>query len=153
MSRSAAKLIGQFYSPETVAETLIRWLNPRSRERLLDPSCGDGRFLSYHRNSVGVDTCLTSCEKARIRAPHATVHQADFFAWAGRTAERFDCTAGNPPFIRYQHFSGEVRKRALDLCASQGAKFSALTSSWAPFLVVAASLLKEGGPNGIRGSG
>lgn len=34
---------------------------------------------------------------------------------------------------------------ALDLCARRGALLSGLTSSWAPFLVVTASLLKPGG--------
>ena len=29
------------------------------------------------------------------RAPWACVHQGDFFAWAARTRERFECAAGN----------------------------------------------------------
>ena len=52
---------------------------------------------------------------------------------------------GNPPFIRYQRFTGPTRERALELCESLGATFSALTSSWAPFLVATASLLTRGG--------
>ncbi len=145
MSRSAAKLIGQFYSPEQVAATLVNWLRLDDRESLLDPSCGDGRFISYHRNSVGVDNSSVACQEARTRVPWATIYQADFFEWSKRASQRFDCIAGNPPFIRYHNFSGEVRRRALEQSAIQGAKFSALTSSWAPFLVVSSSLLKPGG--------
>ena len=73
------------------------------------------------------------------------MHEEDFFAWAARTGERFECAAGNPPFIRYQRFKGEARTRALRLCASLGAAFTGLASSWAPFLVAAAGLLKPGG--------
>jgi hypothetical protein len=73
------------------------------------------------------------------------VHHTDFFRWAKEAEQRFDCIAGNPPFIRYQRFSGEVRQRALALCARLKVSFSGLTSAWAPFLVVAASLLKRGG--------
>src|SRR5258705_299481 len=145
MSRSAAKLIGQFYSPEQVGNTLVNWLQLGNRESLLDPSCGDGRFICHHGNSVGVDSCAASCQKARIRAPRATIHQAEFFQWSAHNSQRFDCVAGNPPFIRYHNFNGDVRRRALDLSALHGAKFSALTSSWAPFLVVASGLLKPGG--------
>ncbi|MCM3874669.1 MAG: hypothetical protein ND895_28585 [Pyrinomonadaceae bacterium] len=145
MSRSAAKLIGQFYSPEGVASTLVNWLAPSATDRLLDPSCGDGRFISLHRNSVGVDVSAISCVQARLRAPWATIHESNFFEWAKGTSERFDCIAGNPPFIRYHNFSGTLRRQALELCAQNGAKFSALTSSWAPFLVVAAGLLRPGG--------
>ncbi|MGJ5205029.1 Eco57I restriction-modification methylase domain-containing protein [Bradyrhizobium sp. HKCCYLR20261] len=86
-----------------------------------------------------------SAAAAMERAPWALVHDGEFFAWARATAERFDCAAGNPPFIRYQTFNGAVRERALGLCRSLGAEFSGLTSSWAPFLVATASLLKRGG--------
>ncbi len=142
---SAAKLIGQFYSPEEVASTLVTWLGLREGERLLDPSCGDGRFVSQHRCSVGIDVSANSCLQARLRAPWARILQTNFFEWAGDTLERFEGIAGNPPFIRYQNFNGSLRQQALELSAVQGAKFSALTSSWAPFVVVAANLLKPGG--------
>ena len=79
------------------------------------------------------------------RAPWAMIHEGDFFTWARQTKERFDCAAGNPPFIRYQRFTGETRSNALRLCAQLGAQFSSLTSSWAPFLVATASLLHRGG--------
>jgi tRNA1(Val) A37 N6-methylase TrmN6 len=145
MQRSAAKLIGQFYSPQEVATTLVNWLQIKDGESLLDPSCGDGRFISQHNQSVGVDSNVISCAEARSRAPWATVHHLDFFDWAKQCNTQFDCAAGNPPFIRYHNFTGNTRARALELCASEGAKFSALTSSWAPFLVVSSSLLKRGG--------
>ena len=141
----AAKENGAFYTPDAVAAALVRWAVRRDSDTLLDPSCGDGRFIAHHPNSVGVERDGAAAEVARQRAPGALVHQADFFTWAGQTTHRFDCAAGNPPFIRYQTFKGEVRRRALGLCAEIGAPFSALTASWAPFLVVTASLLRAGG--------
>jgi adenine-specific DNA-methyltransferase len=145
MTRSAAKLIGQYYSPKDVASTLMRWLNLRSDERFLDPSCGDGRFVVHHHNSVGIDISEDSCREARARAPRAKIIETDFFRWAGETKERFNCIAGNPPFIRYQNFNGSRRQDALNLSTVLGAKFSALASSWAPFVVVSANLLKPDG--------
>jgi hypothetical protein len=112
---------------------------------MLDPSCGDGRFLACHRASVGVELDEQEATTARRRAPWALIHQRDFFLWASETQERFEAIAGNPPFIRYQHFRGAIRERALGEAAKMGARFNGLTSSWAPFLVVAASLLKPGG--------
>src|SRR3954453_10391962 len=38
-----------------------------------------------------------------------------------------------------------MRRCAMDLCSRLGAQFSGLSSSWAPFLVAAAGLLKRGG--------
>ena len=141
----AAKENGAFYTPDAVAAALVQWAVREGSDTLLDPSCGDGRFLARHPNSVGVERDGAAAEAARVRAPGALLHQADFFTWAEKTTHRFDCAAGNPPFIRYQTFKGEVRRRALSLCAELGAPFSALTASWAPFLVVTASLLRAGG--------
>ncbi len=145
MENRARKQNGAYYTPERVAAALVRWVVRRPTDRLIDPSCGDGRFLTLHQNSTGVEQDRDALPKAISAAPWATIHEADFFAWAGETAERFDCAAGNPPFIRYQRWRGEVRQRALAICARLGVGFSSLTSSWAPFLVVAASLLKRGG--------
>ena len=142
---AAAKEKGAYYTPDAVAAALVRWAVRSGSDTLLDPSCGDGRFIARHPNSVGVERDIAAAEAARERAPGALVHQADFFTWAERTTHRFDCAAGNPPFIRYQTFKGDVRRRALNLCAELGAPFSALTASWAPFLVATASLLRAGG--------
>jgi adenine-specific DNA-methyltransferase len=123
----------------------VQWAVRGPGERLLDPACGDGRFLVRHRNSVGVEQDQEAARAAMARAPWALVHEGDFFAWARATEERFDCAAGNPPFIRYQSFRGEVREQALSLCAARGVRFSGLAGSWAPFLVAVAGLLKPGG--------
>lgn len=139
------KRSGAYYTPEDVAQCLVRWVVRGEDDRLLDPSCGDGRFLCAHSFSVGIEQDGAAAALARSRAPGALVHTGDFFTWAAQTDERFECVAGNPPFIRYQTFSGETRKRAQRLCSSLGAEFSGLASSWAPFLVAAASLLKPGG--------
>lgn len=140
-----AKESGAYYTPDPVAAALVRWAARSATDRLLDPSCGDGRFIACHSNSTGVERNEDAASAAKQHAPSGLVHHGDFFEWAEQSTERFDCAAGNPPFIRYQTFSGEVRRRALRLCHDLGAPFSGLTTSWAPFLVVTASLLRRGG--------
>ncbi|NBA98563.1 class I SAM-dependent methyltransferase [Pseudomonas sp. R5(2019)] len=139
------KETGAYYTPDAVAESLLKWVITNQNDRLIDPSCGDGRFLLEHRNCVGIEQDDVAAKLAIERAPWALVHEGDFFSWATNTPERFDCAAGNPPFIRYQTFKGEVRQTALNLCAKVGAKFNGLASSWAPFLVATATLLQPGG--------
>lgn len=145
MDETTRKLFGAYYTAESVVGSLVRWAVRSPTDRLLDPACGDGRFLAQHANSVGVEQDASSAIVAHQRSPGSLVHQGDFFSWAGVTKERFECAAGNPPFIRYQRFNGEMRKIALALCAQHGAEFSALSSSWAPFLVATATLLRRGG--------
>jgi len=139
------KRLGQYFTPDDVARTLVRWVVRRRDDQLLDPACGDGRFVAAHPNSVGVELAAELSELARCAAPSATVHAADFFSWALDTKERFDCAVGNPPFVRYQHFNGNTRQKALKLAARMGVELSGLSSSWAPFIIGAASLLKPGG--------
>lgn len=139
------KRSGAYFTPAPVAAALVAWAARHDSDRLLDPACGDGEFIALHGHSVGIEQNPASAQAAVARAPAALVHEGDFFAWAAETAERFECIAGNPPFIRYQTFKGEMRRRALELCARLGVGFSGLSSSWAPFLVTAAGLLKPGG--------
>jgi adenine-specific DNA methylase len=149
-SKLSQKAAGAYYTPDEVASSLVRWVVRDPLDRLLDPSCGDGRFIRLHRNSVGCEQDELAVREARQRAPHASIEHIDFFAWASTIGDRFTCAAGNPPFIRYQTFKGEARERALRLCEEHGASFTGLlTSSWAPFLVVAASLLVQGGRMGF----
>lgn len=145
MRAMTQKQAGAYYTPDIVVESLLRWALRNENDRLLDPSCGEGRFIVGHRNSVGIEQDAAAAKNAVERAPWALVHEGDFFTWASNTPERFDCAAGNPPFIRYQSFSGAVRDRALRLCADAGVQFSGLSSSWAPFLVATATLLRPGG--------
>lgn len=139
------KASGAYYTPDEVVRSLIAWAVRKPSDRLLDPSCGDGRFLAAHENSVGVEQDPDASVVAHARAVGSLIHQGDFFSWAAQTKERFDCAAGNPPFIRYQRFAAHVREAALKICAQHGAIFSRLSSSWAPFLVATATLLKSGG--------
>ena len=144
-SDQSRKETGTYYTPHAVAASLVRWAVRHPNERMLDPACGDGQFLALHRKSAGVERRPSAAKTAIRRAPWAMIHDGEFFSWASQTDQRFDCAAGNPPFIRYQHFRGRVRRDALALCNTLGASFSSLTSSWAPFLVASASLLHKGG--------
>lgn len=139
------KQAGAYYTPDPIVASLVQWAVHADSDRMLDPACGDGRFICAHRNSLGIEQDPHAAATAIAVAPWALVHESDFFTWAAQTAERFDCAVGNPPFIRYQTFKGAVRERALNLCARLGTKFSGLASSWAPFLVATASLLNPGG--------
>ena len=139
------KARGAYYTPPAVAAALVGWAVRRSDDRLLDPSCGDGRFLAHHRNSIGIDNNPQAVASASAAVPDARVVCADFYEWAAASADRFDCAVGNPPFIRYQRFSGQQRRCALALCASLGVRLSGLCSSWVPHLIAAASLLRPGG--------
>lgn len=146
MSESPSrKDLGSYYTPAAVVRTLVAWATQGDLSgSVIDPSCGDGRFLAGLEDAVGVDVDPVAAAEASRRVD-AEIVTADFFEWAPNANRRFAAAVGNPPFIRYQRFSGQARQRALEFCAAHGVKLSGLCSSWAPFVVGASRLLKPGG--------
>ena len=83
--RLSQKEAGAYYTPDAVVATLLRWAVRSPQDRLIDPSCGDGRFIAGHRNSVGIEQDIKAAGEAIARAPWATIYDGDFFAWASDT--------------------------------------------------------------------
>ena len=55
MKRQSQKGIGAYYTPDSVVASLVQWVVRHAQDRMLDPSCGDGRFIAGHRYSVGLE--------------------------------------------------------------------------------------------------
>lgn len=49
------KAAGAYYTRDPVVQTLLKWAIHDGSDRFLDPSCGDGRFIAVHKNSVGIE--------------------------------------------------------------------------------------------------
>lgn len=145
LATTRQKKLGAYYTPSDLARTLVGWVRRTGNERLLDPACGDGQFLCWSKHATGCEIDSGAARCARTRAPQATVFEGDFFEQVERFRGRFDCVVGNPPFIRYQQYSGKARLQAQAHCRSCGVEFSGLASAWAPFVVGAASTLRVGG--------
>ena len=73
----------------------------------------------------------------------STVVTADFFDVA--PTPHADAVIGNPPYIRYQSFSGAARAKAQRAALAGGVRIDGLASSWAAFVVHASRFLKEDG--------
>jgi adenine-specific DNA-methyltransferase len=165
------KLRGGYYTPMSVAEWISHWAVRTPRDRVLEPSCGDGVFLEaaarrllqlgLKRNQVshqvfGVEIIPKEAEKSAVRLANTlgvdtldTIFLADFFAWLETRHLEFDVVVGNPPFIRYQNFPEPARNRAMQLMAQVGLRANHLTNIWVPFVVGAVAALAAGGRLGM----
>jgi predicted RNA methylase len=151
---SERKALGAFYTDDALVRVLVEWGLRRPGRAVMDPSCGDGRFLALAgklgaTRLVGCDISPGAAEATRLNlaggACAVEVVTSDFFALEPGTMEPVDVVVGNPPFIRYQRFGGESRRRALRSALRIGVRLSQLTSSWAPFLLHAVQFLRPGG--------
>jgi adenine-specific DNA methylase len=159
----SAKAMGAFYTDAAVADFLVWWAVRCPSETVLDPSFGEGVFLrsaSKRLTNLGgpAATQIFGVEidadvHARVSRDlaedyavrRANLLRADFFDVRSDSLEPVDAVVGNPPFIRYQRFTGHSRDKALDCARRAGVSLSSLSSSWAPFVIHSIELLKAGG--------
>ncbi len=77
----------------------------------------------------------------------AQIEVGDFFTV--EPAPSFDAVVGNPPYVRFQDFSGDARTRSKAAALRAGVSLTGLASSWAAFTIHAALFLKPGGRLGL----
>lgn len=148
LNGSAEKVRGAVYTSPRIACALTRWAIRSAQDRVLDPSCGEGVFLSAARTRLGdlgarQPTCL-GVDIDPETAAAAGAHCDDFFRWV-RNAPKVDVVLGNPPFIRSHLFPEGSRALAFSQMAKMGLKASRLMSTWAPFLALSCGLLNPAG--------
>ena len=159
------KLRGGYYTPDKISEFITDWAIRTPVDSVLEPSCGDGSFLSaitkryselganhetIKENVIGIE--LDDVEAAKSEQYGTTVICNDFFTYYQENIEdqiQFDVIVGNPPFIRYQYFTEEYRKIAFALMNKHGFKPNRLTNIWLPFLVLSCKALKPNGRIGM----
>lgn len=152
------KARGAFFTPDGITAHLATWALRSANDSVLEPSTGEAAFLTaavrrlralgaeqpvvhgveIHRQSAKVARALIEAHGGRAR-----IRVSDFFLTEPRPVH--DAAIGNPPFVRYQDFAGEVRDRARFAALQQGVALTGLASSWAAFVVHSAAYLKPGG--------
>ena len=156
VTAATQKTIGAFYTAEPIARFLVEWAIRGPNESVLDPSCGDGAFVGAAATRLaelgcqipkvwGVDLDSGAIAAARSLFPTCRLLKSDFFALGPSELPQFDAVVGNPPFIRYQAFSGAARSAALSRTRDVGVNLARLSSSWAPFVIHSVAFLRPGG--------
>lgn len=155
-SSAAVKARGGFYTPSSLTGFMTRWAIRTPTDAVLEPSCGDGAFISAivarladlganDAGLLGVEREASEAVKAQGLAPNADIRAVDFFDLDPADVHPSDAVVGNPPYIRYQDFAGADRNKALARTRAQNVLLSGLASSWAHFVVHATGFLKPDG--------
>lgn len=156
------KARGAFYTPSEIAEHLAGWAIRSHNDTVLEPSCGEASLLqaAWKRleslapeseaaggDIVGyeIDPFASATASGTLGAlgATATISTADFFDVI--PTAHADAVIGNPPYIRYQSFSGPARAKAQRAALAGGVRIDGLASSWAAFVVHASRFLKHDG--------
>ena len=163
-SAALRKARGAFFTPPAIARYVTEWAVRTPDDRVLEPSCGEAAFLlaaGQRLNELGADpgahrlfgsevhtaSATVAREALRVHGLHAQVSVEDFFRRPARAA--FDAVVGNPPYVRYQAFTGDARTLAKAAALRAGVRLTNLASSWAAFTVHAAQFVRPGGRLGL----
>jgi adenine-specific DNA methylase len=159
---TARKSRGAYYTPPELSRFLSRWAIRSAGDQVLEPSCGEASFLleavrrlqqlagaradiSRQLQAVEVHPpAATAAEKLLVQAGvKLRIRRLDFLQLPAKAS--FDAVLGNPPYVRYQQFTGEARERGRSAAEKQGVALNRLASSWAAFTVHASAFLKPKG--------
>ncbi len=160
------KARGAFFTPLEISNFISDWAIRSPDDRVLEPSCGDAAFLLPSASKLtalgasakdlpsilhGVDIHGPSVIEARKRLTgagfSASIEEGDFFE--REPGRSYNAVIGNPPYIRYQDFSGAARAKSLRAALAHGVRLTSLASSWAAFTVHASEFLADDGRLGL----
>lgn len=156
---------GAYFTPNEITRFVANWAIRTANDLVLEPSAGDAAFLvsavdrlreltpeaDVRPTVAGVEIHAPSACVARQRVREAggepQIQDSDFFLVAPDPV--YDVVIGNPPYIRYQEFTGESRSRSRAAALRAGVSLTGLASSWAAFTIHSALFLKRGGRLGL----
>jgi len=154
--------LGQFFTPRLLVDRICAWAIRTPRDRVIDPTCGEGDFLvgaadrlsalGARRPDVhGVDVDPRVLAFARKRGAEARVREADFLSCP--PDPRFDAIVGNFPYVRQESLPAAYKTFLQGFLATLPAEdakgFSGQSDLYAYLFLHAERFLRPGGRLGV----
>ena len=147
------KETGSYYTPYNLIHFMNRYLksNNQNFANVLEPSAGDGRFLSVLLSeSESVKAIELFQEKVdniinKYKCDSLIVQRSDFLDYAINSKDKYSLIIGNPPYISRKMMSESNIQKAKLLCESEKVDSAVMQNMWAAFVVGASRLLQQNG--------
>jgi len=97
---------GQYFTPEVVADFMVRIADLSSEAKVLEPACGEGVFLKLLQEKGVQD--ITAFEIDSSLASAFPFVRYESFISASLT-QKYDVIIGNPPYIRWKNLEEELK--------------------------------------------
>ena len=120
VGREHRKKLGQFFTPPTIADLMVSWINTKELARVLDPSFGSGVLVQSCRNAgvtsdidaFEVDPKIHNFFKRKFESDKKLkLTLGDYLS--SSFSDGFDGVIANPPYIRHHDF--EIHQKCKDL--------------------------------------
>jgi methylase of polypeptide subunit release factors len=150
-ARAERQQLGQFFTPEPLADYLARLVLAGKPHTVLDPAVGGGRLLRALPATVtrfGLDIDRVAVDLARASLPTGVeLAEGDFLdaaAWP-LSEPTFDAIIANPPYIRHHRLSPAQKARRDELNQRLSIQLSAYADYYVYFFCEAVRRLNPGG--------
>jgi adenine-specific DNA-methyltransferase len=136
------KKIGQYFTPEHVADFMVSLASVSKQAKILEPACGEGVFLKIlndrgYKNTVGyeIDKSLELNTESKVI----------FESFVGaEIKDKYDLVIGNPPYIRWKNLDKDL-KTELESNILWKKYFNSLCDYLYIFILKSVEYLKDGG--------
>ena len=162
-SESRRRRLGRYDTPRPLSQVIADWALRSIDDIALEPSSGAGVFVQSfahrliqlgrtqpNRQLWACDIDVTACEQTERNCNLSSRHiwNEDFLSIVntdGINGMKFDCVAGNPPYISLHRMPLAQRARALKAVERLKLSVGGRASLWAYFLEASIHVLKTNG--------
>ena len=150
------KNTGSYYTPEYLAgfisKKVFSFFGNETTISVLEPSVGDGAFISEFNKNKGLKIKLTALDINNEELKKASnkwskkdglFKEIDFLNFNSKT--KFSAVIGNPPYIKKNLLSEKQIRDAKEIHNNENLSEKSVKNIWATFLVKSTTLLKKGG--------
>lgn len=155
------KARGAFFTPLPIVTFMTNWALRDVGDSVYEPSAGDAEFLvdavrrlrelstdpdfrpAVHGVEIHEQSAIVGRQRVQAAGGEPAIEVNDFFLVDSTV--KYTAAIGNPPYVRYQDWSGEARIRSREAALRAGVPLTGLASSWASFVVHSTSILQDGG--------
>jgi adenine-specific DNA-methyltransferase len=104
--RKSKNKYGQYFTPEAVAEFMLSLTSKKKKDKVLEPSCGQGVFLDILEKKGYTDFKGFEVDKTLTSKSNKIIYES-FVSYEFN--EKYDLIIGNPPYIRWSNLEAELK--------------------------------------------
>lgn len=150
------KSTGSYYTPEYLAsfisKRVLSHFGNRSRISILEPSVGDGAFISELEKEKIININLTALDINNVELKKAndkwsrrtaSFEKTDFLEFT--TSKQFSAVVGNPPYVKKNILTSKQIELSKKIHSDENLTEASVKNIWTTFLVKANTLLAKNG--------
>ncbi|MFC3811350.1 Eco57I restriction-modification methylase domain-containing protein [Lacihabitans lacunae] len=150
------KSTGSYYTPSYLAsfisKRVLSHFENRTRMSILEPSVGDGAFISELDKEENLNINLTALDINKVELKTASkkwskktasFEKVDFLEYL--TEKQFSVVIGNPPYVKKNILTSKQIELSKEIHANENLTEASVKNIWTTFLVKANTLLAKNG--------